>query len=690
MKNLKVAQKVGIGFGSVLALMLVLGLTAGLSVGSVGELFGEYRGLARETNEVGRVQANLLTTRLGVKDFLLTESDESIATVRERAKSTVALVDSAAALITDPGKQKMIKGVQDGMKSYEAAFEEVVAIQHDRDKTVDDLNAIGPAIERTLTELMKSAHGDGDAEAAYMTGITLRNLLLGRLYVVKFLQRNLPVDAERATTELTAFKESLAALSNRLQNPVRRKLAGEAAQMEGQYAQAFAKAVQDITKRNAIVHEKMDVIGAKIAADVESFKLAVKERQDHLGPAAQAKITSSTWTTGIIAAGALAVGIALAIAIGKSITRPIPEIQRVLLAASQGDLSHSAKVDSGDEIGEMASHTNQMIEAFRAGLLQVSEASAAIASAAEEMSAASNELSRHAESMSGETQSVDSAVTHVSRSIQDLSSVAEQLSASAGTVASATEEMTASIAEVAHHAQRSSEVAHQANAGTHQANEALTAALTDMGAAREVIMALSDNAREIGEVIAVIQDIAAQTNLLALNATIEAARAGEAGKGFAVVANEVKSLATQTARATDDISTKIHATQTQVQRSVASIESVSESLGRVNSEMENIGRVIGDIDVIASSIASEVEQQGGATSEISRNVDEVATASKQVAKDAAQTSDDATTVRHSVDMTAQISTEISSEAAETAAAAQELSRLSTMLDDLVKRFKLTT
>ena len=135
-------------------------------------------------------------------------------------------------------------------------------------------------------------------------------------------------------------------------------------------------------------------------------------------------------------------------------------------------------------------------------------------------------------------------------------------------------------------------------------------------------------APEIGEVIKVISDIAEQTNLLALNATIEAARAGEAGKGFAVVATEVKNLATQSARAAENIAQRITATQEQTGRSVASIDQVADAMARVSGSIGAIHDVIARIDEIAGSIAAEVAQQTATTSEIGRNVSQVAASGK--------------------------------------------------------------
>ncbi|HVX74978.1 MAG TPA: globin-coupled sensor protein [Bradyrhizobium sp.] len=177
-----------------------------------------------------------------------------------------------------------------------------------------------------------------------------------------------------------------------------------------------------------------------------------------------------------------------------------------------------------------------------------------------------------------------------------VASASDQVSANVQSVASATEQMTSSINEIGHQVSRSTTIAEEA---VRQAEQ------TDAD-----ISELSRTAERIGDVLKLITSIAEQTNLLALNATIEAARAGEAGRGFAVVAAEVKELASQTAKATDDISQQILGIQTATQASVAAIK--------------RIGGTIRQISEIAASIAAAVEEQGAATREISRNVQEVA------------------------------------------------------------------
>ena len=154
-----------------------------------------------------------------------------------------------------------------------------------------------------------------------------------------------------------------------------------------------------------------------------------------------------------------------------------------------------------------------------------------------------------------------------------------------------------------------------------QSTEIAGQAVAEANRTNVTVQGLSEAAQKIGDVVKLISDIASQTNLLALNATIEAARAGEAGRGFAVVANEVKSLASQTAKATDEISSQVGAMQNATAGAVQAIES--------------IGRTIGTINEIASAISMAVEQQGSATQEIARNVQEAAQGTHQVSSNIA-------------------------------------------------------
>jgi methyl-accepting chemotaxis protein len=254
-----------------------------------------------------------------------------------------------------------------------------------------------------------------------------------------------------------------------------------------------------------------------------------------------------------------------------------------------------------------------------------------LASSAQELTAVSQQMASNSEETASQANVVSAAAEQVSRNV--------------GTVASAAEEMGASIKEIAKNANEAARVA--------------TTAVRVAEKTNATVSKLGESSAEIGNVIKVITSIAQQTNLLALNATIEAARAGEAGKGFAVVANEVKELAKQTAKATEDIGRKIEAIQSDTKGAV-------EAIGQ-------IGTIIGQINDIQSTIASAVEEQTATTSEISRNVNEAALGSREIAQN--------------VMGVAQAARSTTEGAANTKASAEELARMAVALQHLVTKLE---
>ncbi|MEZ6035521.1 MAG: methyl-accepting chemotaxis protein [Planctomycetaceae bacterium] len=238
---------------------------------------------------------------------------------------------------------------------------------------------------------------------------------------------------------------------------------------------------------------------------------------------------------------------------------------------------------------DITTQVNERLEMARI-LEQVNANAATLSSSAEELTAVSSQMAANAAETSSQAGVVSAASEQVSRNVQ--------------TVSTGVEEMNAAISEIAKNASDAARVSQ--------------AAVLSAAAANDTIGKLGDSSAEIGKVIKVITSIAEQTNLLALNATIEAARAGEAGKGFAVVANEVKELAKETARATEDISRKIEAIQEDTKGSVDSIR--------------EIGQVIAQINDISNTIASAVEEQTATANEMSRNISEAAKGTAEIAQ----------------------------------------------------------
>jgi methyl-accepting chemotaxis protein len=286
----------------------------------------------------------------------------------------------------------------------------------------------------------------------------------------------------------------------------------------------------------------------------------------------------------------LVLGVALAIFTGRLIVRPLLWVRNVLGRMADGDLTVPIKPRTRDEVGQMSAALERM-------RLSVRDTVAGIADTSSQLNSASGALASAGGQIAGSAQEASSQATVVA-------AAAEQVSANVQTVAAGAEEMGASIGEISHNANEAAKVAAQA---------------VDVAAATTGTVAkLGESSTEIADVVKVITSIAEQTNLLALNATIEAARAGEAGKGFAVVATEVKELAQETARATEDISRRVEAIQGDTAGAVEAIAEISSIIGRIN-----------DYQL---TIASAVEEQSATTNEMNRNVAEAATGAGEIAR----------------------------------------------------------
>ena len=321
---------------------------------------------------------------------------------------------------------------------------------------------------------------------------------------------------------------------------------------------------------------------------------------------------------GVLIGLALVLVAGLFLVVGRSIVNPITAMTAAMRKIAEGETSTVVPaLERDDEVGAMAQSVqvfkDNMIEATRLrGEQDVLKAQADAESKlllgrmADEFErgvrASLDTLTGAATELQTTSKNMSTTAGEASLQATTVAAVAEQASANVQTVAAATEELSSSVSEIGRQVAQSTEIAGQAVAEANRTN------LTVQG--------LSAAAQKIGDVVKLISDIASQTNLLALNATIEAARAGEAGRGFAVVANEVKSLASQTAKATDEISAQVSAMQGATAEAVQAIE--------------GIGRTIGAINEIASAISVAVEQQGSATKEIARNVQEAAQGTGQV------------------------------------------------------------
>ncbi|TPG45726.1 methyl-accepting chemotaxis protein [Roseomonas nepalensis] len=385
---------------------------------------------------------------------------------------------------------------------------------------------------------------------------------------------------------------------------------------------------RQLLRTTPVYNRAQDAIQKLIEINVEGSQRA-SEQAASIGASARFWILS-------LSGAALLIGAAMALLIVRGISRSIEAVASPMRAMAGGDLQ-VAVPHAGErtEIGSIA----DALELFRKGLLEADRlraeaARAAEASVAERRHAALQTAAQIETALGGIATALASSTTQLSASADNLTlsarrSAEQAVAAAAGTteaganvqtVAAATEELASSVQEITRQVTQSTSVASRA--------------LSEAQRADETMRGLSEAAGRIGDVVRLISDIAEQTNLLALNATIEAARAGEAGRGFAVVASEVKQLASQTAKATEEIGGQIRAMQ--------------EATAAVAQTIQGIGTVVEEVHGIGTAIAAAVEEQGAATQEIARNVAEAASGTNEANASVQQVSSAAEEARSSL------------------------------------------
>jgi methyl-accepting chemotaxis protein len=324
--------------------------------------------------------------------------------------------------------------------------------------------------------------------------------------------------------------------------------------------------------------------------------------------------TELTWISALVALLVAIIGY-----FGASTTsRPLARLTRVMGELAEGRLDIEIPASGGgDEVGRMAAAVRVFKDnAVEKARLEGEQAVLAQRAQEDKRQGMLELADRFERQVKQVVDGVSSSATEMQATAQQMSATAEETSRQAGSVASASDQASANVQTVAATAEQLSASISEIGRQVMQSAKIASNAVTEAESANETVLGLSEAASKIGDVVSLINDIAGQTNLLALNATIEAARAGDAGKGFAVVASEVKNLANQTAKATEEISNQITSVQEETTGAV-------DAIGRIRA-------IIGEVNDIATTISSAVEEQGASTQEIARNVQQAARGTQDV------------------------------------------------------------
>ncbi|HEY4164419.1 MAG TPA: methyl-accepting chemotaxis protein [Dongiaceae bacterium] len=617
-QNLKIGTRITVGFVLVI-LALGVGIWVTISgLNSSKSAFGDYSTVAQNTADALQLDRTLVGFRRTLTNYIANGDQASLGRLPTQRKTVADAIDALQASVKNDERLKMLQDAEDGINAANTDLDQAIKLRSDLQKLRDEgMTPNDTAIVSAMDSFYAEKKDSGDLTSALIAGEARAALAAMRMDLSRLLDANDNSALDALPKDYDQVKKKLAELRERTfdEAPLAKIKATE--QKLDTYI-AAASQIAPMQAQLVPLSAKLDTAVGAVSATLGKLVKSSNASLDQSTAANNAAISSSIRFGIIIAAIAVLLGAGIGFSVARGITKPVAGMTQAMGTLAGGDTTVEIPAQGRkDEIGRMAAAVQvfkeNMIETDR---LRKEQEEAKKRSEAEQRQAMLDLAAKFESSVGGVVEGVSASAAELQATAESMSATAEETSRQSTAVAAASEQTTQNVQTVASATEELSasigEIGNQVN----ESNRIVGEAVRQAGETTAKVQGLSEAAQKIGEVVRLINDIAGQTNLLALNATIEAARAGESGKGFAVVASEVKILATQTAKATEEIAGQVRAIQDATASSAQAIEAITRTIGRVNE--------------ISTSIASAVEEQGAATQEISRNVQQAAQGTTEV------------------------------------------------------------
>ncbi len=649
MLKLTIAKKLVLGFGLTLTLLIGLAFLSYTNNVKSAQSMEAVAGMIEDAATGGHASVDMLMARMKVKDFLIRNQPQDVHEYHSWRDKLAEATAESRANFSDHGRVERLDQIEVLFAEYDRAFGQVQTIINQRNELrFSVLDTVGPQISTAIKQAAAQLSSRGEDQAAQQLLPGLWDALEGRLAVVKFISTSDEQEYKKASALLQAAHHALTGATSAVQDPTTQNQLASATQNLARYLDALNRVHGLVVQRNTLVQGTLDRIGPEIAR----LQIEIQESLIHDSHAAEQEteqvIASANRTILAVSVFATLLASFAGYLIYRGTVVPLKAvIERVgEIADGDGDLTHRVDDQRHDELGELGSKVNAFISRTHDTIATVRDATLSVTAAADEIR--------------GNAQSMATNMNRQNERAADISHAIEEMNKAVGDVARQAADASSTSIRAGEAASSGGEIVHQTITGMSTLSDAVNASASS-------VTELGKRSAQIGEIVAVINEIAEQTNLLALNAAIEAARAGEHGRGFAVVADEVRKLADRTTEATQEIGQSIRAIQNEtsdaVQRMEVGAGQVHESVDLAHKAGSSLKLIVESTDEVAGmihAIASATEEQSATTLQISRTVDATSAAIRDASQGAEQSFE----------------------------AAAQLTRKASELHEMISRFKL--